>query len=351
MTFKTSLAYSAISLHIMNQRLFIRLGWATLVVIFLVIIAGSVVRATGSGMGCPDWPKCFGHIIPPTQEDQVVFKPNTSYNKDQMIVDGNRLLQANDSFTSKTRLNEQDWTVYEKHDYAIFNPTHTWIEYINRLLGALSGFFLLAFWFWSILLALRKQLPVWIPFAGLFALILLGFQAWLGKTVVDSNLEGSKITAHLFGALALVAVMQLIIRFSYAQFSFSISAISKRIAWIAFFVFAIQLALGTEFRVLVDEWTADVPALFLEPTFKLHRSFAWVVLLISLWLFYSVWKTNRWKPVFTMLFTLLLAEIILGIILSTFDLPAVAQPLHLLVASLLFAGYIWVILARTSTKK
>ena len=76
--------------------------WVVLVTIFLVIIAGSVVRTTQSGMGCPDWPTCFGRAIPPTDKAQVIFQPNHNYKKGQFIIHNDSLKYAVEKFTSTT---------------------------------------------------------------------------------------------------------------------------------------------------------------------------------------------------------------------------------------------------------
>ena len=112
---------------------FQKLAKVSLVLVYLVIVAGAVVRMTGSGMGCPDWPKCFGYYVPPTEEETLQWRANREFEKGQVIIKDEGLLIANRDFTSTTSFNISNWSSYTKHDYALFNVWHTWIEYINRL--------------------------------------------------------------------------------------------------------------------------------------------------------------------------------------------------------------------------
>ena len=188
-----------------------------LVLIYLVIAAGAIVRMTGSGMGCPDWPKCFGYLIPPTQKDQLDWKPQHEYSKGEIIIIGESLRLAKDGFVSSLQYNPTYWEPYTKHNYAVFNPYHTWIEYINRLLGALSGL--------AILLVFAISLSYWktkkkITFLAFLTVIGILFQAWLGKTVVDSNLLPLKISLHMTMALLLVVGLILLLYWSPAKKKF-----------------------------------------------------------------------------------------------------------------------------------
>ena len=107
----------------------------------MVILAGGIVRSTGSGMGCPDWPKCFDRYIPPTDISQLPA------NYKQKYVEGR--LKKNEKFAKYLEsMGKAELADRIRHDKSItipeeFNPTKTWVEYVNRLVGVLAGFILL----------------------------------------------------------------------------------------------------------------------------------------------------------------------------------------------------------------
>jgi len=119
---------------------FPRIVQITVISLYLIFLAGAIVRMTGSGMGCPDWPKCFGYYIPPTSEEQITWKPNTEFEKGFIIVKNELLFVAENDIKTSSEFNEENWTNYTKHDYSKFNKYHTWTEYINRLVSVLAGF-------------------------------------------------------------------------------------------------------------------------------------------------------------------------------------------------------------------
>lgn len=143
---------------------FQRAALLTTATTYLLIAVGGLVRASGAGLGCPDWPRCFGLWIPP--------------------LDAAGLPAG--------------------FDPAAFNVFKTWTEYINRLLGALTGLLILA----TVILALRdhRGTPrVW--GSAVLAFVLVLFNAWLGGMVVRSGLAPLVLTGHMVAALAVVGVL------------------------------------------------------------------------------------------------------------------------------------------------
>src|SRR5690554_7721927 len=198
----------------MENKSFIRWAKISLILVYLVIIAGATVRMTGSGMGCPDWPKCFGYYIPPTDVQELLWEPNREYKKGQVIIKEEKLWVANKNFTSKDVYDATHWNEYTKHDYTVFNPYHTWVEYINRLCGALARLASLILFFHSFSCWKHKK-PV-VLWAGI-VLFLLGSNAWPGATVLYSVLNPVKITTHMIAALVNVAALLYLMRLAKTE--------------------------------------------------------------------------------------------------------------------------------------
>jgi len=324
-----------------------------LVLIYLVIIAGAVVRMTGSGMGCPDWPKCFGYYIPPTDITELQFKPNHNYKKGIVIIVEEELQVAKKEFTSGTERNIDNWEPYTAHDYAIFNPLHTWVEYINRLIGALSGIPILIFTIMSIWLWKDKKRFLLLSIFTVFA---MAFQAWLGKTVVDSNLAPFKITIHMVMALVIVAVILYLIynsKSSYKHQKFDLKF--RNLLALATILTLIQVVLGTQVRQFVDvqnklfgyfNWdiTAVAPI-----NFYIHRTLSILVLALNMWLFLRNRSLNLGYKKFNLVIGCIGLEIATGIAMYYFNFPFSSQPLHLVIAAILIGIQFYIILESHNT--
>ncbi len=295
-----------------------RFAWITIAAVYFLILVGASVRASGAGMGCPDWPTCFGQWIPPTSESQL---PD----------------------------NYQE--IYAELGYAEtrFNVVKTWTEYANRLVGVTIGFliFITALVSWPC----RKHDP-WIFRASVAAFLMVGFQGWLGARVVASNLQPGMITVHMLMALAIVAALL----FALAQsrrgimVSQSLAGLDPRFEkWLYVIIILglVQISMGTQVREMTDlisrsqgeelrsSWIEFMPWFF-----YVHRSFSAIVLFSNMWLLYLLVRSVGWQHSLTRfamaMITVTLLAVLSGATLGHLGMPALVQPTHLLAASLLF---------------
>ena len=311
----------------------------SLILIFTVILAGSVVRMTGSGMGCPDWPKCFGYLIPPTERSQLEWKKTHLYKKGEIIIKNKTLRVAKNNFVSSGIYEEENWNLYTKHDYANFNASHTWIEYINRLLGALSGVVILFMTITSLKFYRINKKIIIISFMVLFGLI---FEAWLGKEVVDSNLKPFKVSIHLIVALMIVFGLTLLSYLSDKKIeSIKTNSLIKKISILLLVMTLSEIILGIQVREFVDSKTnlKSNSSLGIFPLeFDIHRSFSLLIVGFNLYLYRKLKKMKLVIPIYNFILFLIGLEVIIGILMYYFSFPFLSQPLHLLVASILFAS-------------
>lgn len=305
---------------------FIRLAQVTLIFVYLVIIAGSVVRATGSGMGCPDWPKCFGHWVPPTDVSQLPADYKAIY-------------------------------AGEHHAVAEFNALNTWVEYGNRLFGAVLGVLI----FIQFILSFRfRKSDKRIFTLSFLEFILIGFQGWLGAKVVSSNLAPVKITTHMVAALVILAIAITIIhrakKLKGEQQENTIDPLIKRLGIAAILLTVLQVILGTQVREEVDILLKNFDAVFrgqvvdhLGTAFKIHRTFSLVVMGINGWLIMKILKNDAatliLKNKAKQLAAVLVCAFAAGVILSFCALPPAFQPVHFLLACIAF-GLQYVIILR-----
>ncbi len=292
---------------------FRQLGLVTVAVVYLLILAGGIVRATGSGMGCPDWPRCFGRWVPPMEASQL--PPNYA-----------------ELYGAKLK------------GEVVFNAAKTWIEYVNRLLGVATGLLIFATLLASVSFLKKDRAVFWL---SVLAFVLVAFEGWLGSKVVSTELHPGMVTLHLVAAIAVVFVLLYAVARSYSGKLAVEAVVTKpalnRLLTLVIGLSLAQVVLGTQVREAMDEvvrrlgyesrsgWVGQLGV-----EFYVHRSFSLLVLAVHGYLIYRLSRqVNRRGLLFlftTALLGLVVIEILTGVVMAYFGVPAVLQPIHLTLA-------------------
>ena len=332
------------------ERRFLRVNKITIVSIFLVILAGGVVRSTGSGMGCPDWPKCFGRFVPPTDASQLP----PGY--EEVYIAGRQA--KNERFANMLeRFGNKELADRIRHDESIleheaFNAAKTWTEYVNRLVGAITGILVLVTAICSItFFKTKRSIFVW-SVINVFA---LGYQAWLGSIVVSTNLMPWVITIYTYFKVRAMRDKDLLINHT--------SRWIKPLAAFSLLMIVLQVAVGTgvreEIDVIASSGNSPDRATWLEQVsevFEWHRSLAWVSSVAIVVLFLVVrsrFAAHTQQSRFTNMLVILLGlQLVSALVLAYLGMPAYVQTVHLMVACLLFGAqyYQMLLLGRVSRR-
>jgi cytochrome c oxidase assembly protein subunit 15 len=276
---------------------------------YLLIFVGGLVRVSGAGLGCPDWPKCFGRWVPPTGVSQIP----------------------------------------PEIDPASFNMTLAWIEYINRLVGVAIGLLILL----TAILAIKhaRRLPR-ILYPALGALVLVMVEGWQGSQVIGTRLAPFIVTIHMVLAFLIVTLLL----FTTLQ-AFHVQANGRRvpsaaprsIKWSLVSVWGLSIvaiALGTQVRSGIETQIEQFPlterTLLLSQVgwvYFLHLLLGSAIVVATLYIGIRILGNRDWPsplvlPSTWMLIILSVAQVGVGIGLAAVGLPALLQVFHLWLSSL-----------------
>lgn len=332
-------------------RRFHKLCLSTLVAVYFLIGVGGVVRSTGSGMGCPDWPRCFGSWVPPTSVDQLPadYKEKYSEIRGKKNVKFAKYLSAIGMDETAEKILDDRSILVE----ADFNPTKTWVEYVNRLVGVVIGIFIILVAWRSWRFRNTRPAIFWISLSCLLGVI---FQGWFGSIVVSTNLTTWTVTVHMFLALVIVALLIHLFHLSDDDGTQLLrgDAGVKLLLMACMVVLLVQVFLGTQVREAIDRvanaWPRDSWIGQIGADFVVHRSFSWTVVILHLILLAKWRKTVGVNPLTLGLIILILGTLLTGAGMAYFAVPAYLQPVHLLIATLTF-GLQYLLFLRLIGKK
>lgn len=336
------------------EKRFLNINLVSIISLFLLILAGGVVRSSGSGMGCPDWPKCFDQYIPPTDISQLPLNYQEKYTALR--------LKKNERFAKLLdKTGYSDLADKIRHDKAItvpeaFNPLKTYTEYINRLIGALTGLFLLITLVFSYHLIKERAKLFWL---SLLNIVLVIFQAWLGSIVVSTNLVAWIITIHMLVAILILAIAI----YTYQDIKYFKQDVPllvkpllfiKLISIIGLVVSILQIILGTEVRERIDAVQDEFPELLRSEwllevgrVFVYHRDMALLMILLNIVLYILIRKYYLklfLRNLGNYLLVFLALQIVSGVALNYLALTPWAQAPHILFATLMFGLQFYIFL-------
>jgi cytochrome c oxidase assembly protein subunit 15 len=334
-----------------SQSRFQKINLLTIVLLFVLILAGGIVRSTGSGMGCPDWPKCFGRYVPPTSSTELPKDYKQKYVAGR-LAKNQKFAKTLDIFGFSdlaARLREDKSILVPEE----FNAAKTWTEYVNRLIGAASGLFLFATAVYSFSYWGNNKL---IAILSILNLILVGFQGWLGSIVVSTNLVAWIVTVHMLLALAILALSICTYHLAkvYGKPKLKVKPIIHVIILLTLILSIVQITFGTEVRERVDAvavrlsgyrdgWVNNAGQIFFQ-----HRDTAVLVLLANLALYALIRRNfsrhSVQQQLMSFTFLIIMLQIVTGIVLSYLSLPPFAQAMHIVFASLLFGAQFYLML-------
>lgn len=316
------------------------LTWMTLFLTFDLVMFGAFTRLTDSGLGCPDWPGCYGYASP--------------------LGANAHIQQAQDNLP---------------HGPVTF--TKAWIEMVHRYLAmAVGGLILtLATFAWYRRVKLDVQSPVFWP---TLSLIWVCVQGAFGALTVTMKLFPLIVTLHLFGGLMLVAL--LLVQAQSHQFQINpqskvqVRSATWWFAWLGLALLVMQVLLGgwvssnyavlacNTFPMCQNAWWPDMNfgqgfTLWRELggdgqggllTFQaltaihfVHRLIAFVVFVYLGWLAWRIHRQGVWRNFVRLLAGLLLLQLITGLSNVVLDWPLAAAVLHTGGAAALVATMVW----------
>lgn len=333
-----------------------RFSLITLISVYLLILVGGIVRTTGSGMGCPDWPKCFDQWVPPTSEAELPTNYREVYSEYRM--QKNIRFARYLSFFGMEETADKLLTDESIKEERPFNKYNTWIEYINRLIGALIGLFILLTFVFSLRYFNKDRI---IFYASLATLILVIFQGWIGSIVVSTNLVPWMVTIHMLLAILIVFFLTFLVYRSRKDKGNPVALRDRSLIQIVIILgivtMIVQIIMGTQVREGIDlmaatlgdgarsEWISGLGNEFL-----VHRSFSWVILILNGILVYLYWRQKANMKVTGAIMTGILLSVMTGVIMTYMGMPAFAQPIHLLLGTVIIGLQFFLFLQLKNTK-